>query len=79
MHGLEAVARVRQGARNDHAHGVVEIRAFQLVFDSDRGDAPPPILGPVRARYAAVVAQWNPGVLLELGGEESQGNPDPSC
>ena len=43
VHGLEAVARIRQRAADDHAHGVVEIGALQLVFDGDRGDAAAPI------------------------------------
>jgi hypothetical protein len=33
VHGLQAVARVRQGAADDHAHRVVEIRATQFVLD----------------------------------------------
>ena len=33
MHWLEAVARVRQRARHDHAHGVIEVGAFHLVED----------------------------------------------
>ena len=40
VHGLQAVAHIGQGPAHDHAHGVVEIRALQLVFDRDRGDAP---------------------------------------
>jgi hypothetical protein len=33
MHRLEAVARIRQRARHDHAHGVIEVGAFHLVED----------------------------------------------
>ncbi len=33
--GFEAVADVGQGARHDHAHGVIEVRAAHLVFDVD--------------------------------------------
>ena len=33
VHGLEAVAHVRQGAPHDHAHGVVEIRALHFAFE----------------------------------------------
>src|SRR6266478_1957199 len=33
LHGLEAVAHVGEGARDDHAHGVVEIRLAHLGFD----------------------------------------------
>jgi hypothetical protein len=33
MHGLEAVARIRQGARDDHAHGVVEVGAAHLLLE----------------------------------------------
>ncbi|MNQ75687.1 hypothetical protein D3C85_904910 [compost metagenome] len=35
---LQTVARVRQGAADDDAHGVVEVGAFQLVLDRDDGD-----------------------------------------
>ena len=35
--GLKAVAHVRQGAADDHAHGVIEITALHLLFDGDRG------------------------------------------
>ena len=35
MHGLEAVARIRQRAADDDGHGVVEIRTAHLVFDID--------------------------------------------
>jgi hypothetical protein len=38
MHGLEAVARVRQRARHDHAHGVIEIAALHLLGDGDRAN-----------------------------------------
>ncbi|MNZ23668.1 hypothetical protein D3C78_407870 [compost metagenome] len=36
VHRLQAVARIRQGTPDDHAHRVVEVRLFQLVFDIDR-------------------------------------------
>ena len=35
MHRLEAVARVGQRARHDHAHGVIEIGALHLLDDGD--------------------------------------------
>src|SRR5215469_6268916 len=35
---LEAVAYVRQSARHDHAHGVIQVRAAYLLFDGDRRD-----------------------------------------
>src|SRR3546814_3196883 len=38
MHRLEAVSDVRQRARHDHAHRVIEVGASHLVFDRDRGD-----------------------------------------
>ena len=34
--GLEAVAHVGQGAPDDHAHGVIEVRLLHLRFDIDR-------------------------------------------
>ncbi len=38
MHRLQPVADVWQRARHDHAHRVIEVRAFHLVFDGDRRD-----------------------------------------
>ena len=38
MHRLQPVAHVGQGARHDHAHRVIEIRAPHLLFDRDRRD-----------------------------------------
>ena len=35
MHRLEPVARVRQRARHDHAHGVIEVTALHLLGDGD--------------------------------------------
>ena len=35
VHRLEAVAHVRQRARHDHAHGVVEVRALHLLLERD--------------------------------------------
>jgi hypothetical protein len=35
MHRLQAVARVGQGAADDHAHRVIEIRAPHLLFEAD--------------------------------------------
>jgi hypothetical protein len=40
MHGFETVARVRQGAPDDHAHGVVDVGGAHLLFDEDRADIP---------------------------------------
>ncbi len=38
MHRLEAVAHIRQRPPNDHAHGVIQVRLFEFVFDVDRGN-----------------------------------------
>jgi hypothetical protein len=38
MHRLEAVARVRQRAGHDHAHGVVEVAALHLLRDRHGAD-----------------------------------------
>ena len=35
VHRLQAVARIGQRARHDHAHGVIEVGAFHLVEDGD--------------------------------------------
>ena len=40
MHGLQAVSDIRQGATHDHAHGVIHVRLFQLIFDVDGEDFP---------------------------------------
>ena len=39
VHWLEPVAGIGQSARNDHAHRIVEIGAFELVFDGNGIDA----------------------------------------
>ena len=36
LHRLQAVAHIGQRARDDHAHGVVEIRLPHFRFDIDR-------------------------------------------
>jgi hypothetical protein len=38
MDRLQTVARIRQRARHDHAHGVREVRLLHLVIDIDRTD-----------------------------------------
>ena len=38
MDRLQPVPDIRQRARHDYAHRVIEIRAFHLVFDRDGGD-----------------------------------------
>ena len=38
MDGLQAVARVRQRPRHDHAHGVIEVGAFHLIEDGNGTD-----------------------------------------
>ena len=37
MHRFETIPNIRQRPADDHAHGVIEIRSFHLIFDSDRG------------------------------------------
>ena len=59
VHGLQPVARVRQGAAHDHAHGVVEIRAPQLVFDGDGGDVAAAARSRGQCVVIAVVSQGN--------------------
>ena len=36
LDGLQAIPHVRDGARHDHAHGVIEVRFFHLRFDIHR-------------------------------------------
>ncbi len=38
MDGLQAVAHIGQRAGHDHAHRVIEVGAFHLLFDGDRRD-----------------------------------------
>jgi hypothetical protein len=38
VHGLQAIARIRQCPPDNYAHRVVEVGLFQLVFDIDRED-----------------------------------------
>ena len=38
VHGLQAIARIRQCPTDNYAHRVVEVGLFQLVFDIDRED-----------------------------------------
>jgi len=38
VHGLQAVAHVRQRPADDHAHRVIEIALLHLVFEVDRED-----------------------------------------
>ena len=38
VHGLQAIARIRQCPPDNYAHCVVEVGLFQLVFDIDRED-----------------------------------------
>ena len=45
MHWLQTVSDIRQGATDDHAHGVVHVRLFQLIFDVDGEDFPRHFLG----------------------------------
>jgi hypothetical protein len=40
VHGLQTVARVRQGARNDDRHRVVDVGRFHLLLDVDGDDTP---------------------------------------
>jgi len=35
MNRLQAIAHIRQGAPDNHAHGVIEVRLAQLFFDID--------------------------------------------
>jgi len=56
---LEAVSGVRQGAADDHAHGVVEVRTLQFVLDRDRGNvgAAAPAIDRSCGVFVAVVGQ----------------------
>ena len=45
---LEAVAHIGEGAADDHAHGVIEVRAAHLVFD---------VYGDVAFVVAAIAAE----------------------
>ena len=45
MHGLEPVARIRQRARHDHAHGVIEVALLHLLGDRNRANIGRPAVG----------------------------------
>ena len=66
VHRLQPVAGVRQRARHDHAHGVIEVRAAHFHFQRDR------LHVAVRAdrlrRVVVYVAQINPACCLGLLG-----------
>src|SRR5215213_8132069 len=82
MHRLQAVARVGERARHDHAHGVIEVAALHLVDDGDRLD----VAGRQRAcvawaaivrisqrlwlasRWAGASAYLNSGIKANRGG-----------
>src|SRR5262249_16660481 len=53
VHRLEAVARIRQRPRHDHAHGVIEVAALHLLGDRDG----PYIRGAAAARRRIVVVR----------------------
>ena len=59
MHRLQAVARVRQRPRDDHAHGVIQVRTLQFVLDRDRGNvgAAAPAVDRRCGVFVAVVGQ----------------------
>src|SRR6185312_5546791 len=61
-----------QRARHDHAHRVIEVGAFHLLFDRDRRDVVRRLrrlfgrAGGRRRRKSRIVAQRKPGFLLVL-------------
>ncbi len=65
MHGFQPIAGVWQGAGDDHAHGVIEVGAFQLRLDRDGGDAAATV-GGRRDRRRGVVAQGTNKPVLNL-------------
>ena len=58
MHRLEAVARVGQRARHDHAHGVIEVAALHLLGDGNGADVGR--AGLVRLLVVGVCQEKNP-------------------
>ena len=56
MHRLEAVARVRQGARDDDGHGVVHEGLPHLVFDRDRNSIA--LAAPAGVHSVASLRRW---------------------
>ena len=60
VHGLQAVAHVGQGAADDHAHGVIEIRPPHLVFDIDGNQV---LRAAVPSERYLTAWWWNGGVL----------------
>ena len=51
MHGLEPIAHVRQCPADDHAHRVIHVGLFQLIFDVDRENFP--------CHFLRIFCHWN--------------------
>ena len=79
VHGLQPVAHVGQRARDDHAHGVIEIAALHLLGDGDRPDvARAAIRWRTAARSLVVVGQVGTAIrLLTLCARMSATAPAP--
>ena len=60
MHGLQAVAHIRQRARHDHAHRVIEVAALHLVGDGNGTNVLP--LAPRRQRAVFLSSSAKVGV-----------------
>ena len=59
MHRLEPVAHVRQGARHDHRHGVLEEGGLDLLLDVDQLDAGIPVVGhEAPPRRGLAIGNW---------------------
>ena len=64
VHGLEPIAHVGQGAPDDDAHGVVEVRPLHLELQVDLVDpAARAVVDRLNAR-GVVCHEWNPSVVV---------------
>ncbi len=62
VHRLQSVAHIGEGTRNDHAHGVIEIRPLHLIDDGDWADISG--IAPARRARGIVVVVIGQGGLL---------------
>ena len=68
MHRLEAIARIGERARHDHAHGVIEVAALHLLADGDganigRAGVPRPLI--IGVGQEKILKRLEPNLLAD--------------
>ena len=63
---LPSIAGVRQGARHDHAHGVIEVGALHLVEDGEEGTGGAILGDRVRMQEHALDPGWAKRIGVDL-------------